>query len=71
MYSGFEGIGVASPELGCVCRDWGMIGNVELLDTPWRGIIGASKGDVPLVSVVSGGTAGTMEGDETTVVEGE
>lgn len=60
-----------SLELGSVCSDWGIVGNVELLDTPWRGIIGASKGDVPFMSVMSGGAAGTMEGDETTVVEGE
>lgn len=62
---------MVSLELGCVCRDWGIVGNVEFLDTPWRGIIGASNGDVPFVPVMSGGAAGTMEGDETTVVEGE
>lgn len=47
-----------------------MVGSVESLDTRWRGIIGASKGEAPLVFVMRGRTAGTIEGEETTIVEG-
>ena len=71
MDCGFEGIGVISLELGCVCGDWGMAGSVKSLDTPWRGIIGVSKGEIPLVPLMRGGIAGTIEGEETTMVGGE
>lgn len=60
-----------SLELGCVCGDWGIVGSAESLGTPWRGIIGASKGEVPLVPVMGGGTVGTIEGEKTTIAEGE
>lgn len=71
MCRGFEGIGVISFEPGCICGDWGTTGSVESLDTPWRGIIGVSRGEAPVVPAMSGGTAGSIEGEETTMVEGE
>lgn len=48
-----------------------MVCSVESFDAPWRGIIGASRGEAALVPVMSGGMAGTIEGEETTMVEGE
>ena len=45
--------------------------SVRSFEAPWRGIIGASSGEAPLVLAVKGRTAGTMNGEETTMVEGE
>ena len=67
----FKGIGVMSLEPGSICGDWGMVGSVESFDTPWRGIMGVSRGEDTLVPVTSGGTAGIITGEETTIVEGD
>jgi len=56
---------------GCICGDWGVVEGVKSFGAPWRGIIGVSRGESPLESEISGRTAGTIEGEETTMVEGE
>lgn len=71
VYCDFKGIGVASLEPECIRGDWGMVGSAESFGPPWRGIIGASRGEATLVPAMSGGTAGTIEGEEITMVEGE
>lgn len=48
-----------------------MVGSIKSFGVPWRGIIGVSRGEAALVPVMSGGTAGTIEGEEITMVEGE
>jgi len=61
----FEETAIVSLGPGCIC------GCVESFDAPWRGIIGASRGEATLVPVTSGGTAGTSSGEDITMVEGE
>ena len=48
-----------------------MVGNAESFNIPCRGIIGVRRGEAPLVPATSGGTAGIIDGEETTVVESE